>query len=337
MRVAVYHSNSDIRLEERPVPSLNEGEILVRMMACGICGTDVMEWYRRHKGPRVLGHEMAGEVAETSGVTEFKRGDRVFVSHHVPCLECRYCLSEKSSACESLHSGNYDPGGFAEFIRIPQANVKYGTLRLPQNVSFEEATMIEPLACAIAGQKRLGLRDGQTMLVIGCGISGLTHIRLAKLKNIRVIATDLNEYRLKKALEFGADHAINAGAYNPEKLKELNQGNLAEAVVVCAGATRAVADAIDSVDRRGTILFFAIPPQDICLPPVRFWRDEISVTFSYGAAGEDLKEALDLIASGQVKAAKMISHRLPLKDITAGFRLVSEAGKSLKVVITPDA
>ena len=335
MRVAVYHSNSDIRLEERPVPSLNEGEILVKMMACGICGTDVMEWYRRHKGPRVLGHEMAGQVVETKGVNELKKGDRVFVSHHVPCFECRYCLSGRYSACQSLHGGNYDPGGFAEFIRIPQANVRYGTLRLPRNVSYEEATMIEPLACTIAGQKRLGLKEGHTMLVIGSGVSGLTHIQLAKLRNLKVIATDINEYRLKKALEFGADCAVNARDYSLDKLKELNEGNPAEAVVVCAGAAKAVSTAIDSVDRRGTILFFAIPSQDICLPPVRFWRDEISVTFSYGAATEDLKEALNLIASGQVAAARMISHRLPLNDIAEGFRLVSEAGESLKVVITP--
>jgi len=335
MQVAVYHSNSDIRLEERPVPSLKKGEMLVKMQACGICGTDVMEWYRRRKGPRVLGHEMAGEVVETRGVSGYKKGDRVFVSHHVPCFECRYCRSRRHSACESLHSGNYDPGGFAEFIRIPEANVKYGTLRLPPNVSYEEATMIEPLACTVAGQQRLGLKKGQTMLVIGCGVSGLTHIRLAKLKKLKVIATDLNEYRLKKALEFGADYAVNARDFSVAKLKELNEGNLAEAVVVCAGAEKAVAAAIESVDRRGTILFFAIPPGDICLPPVRFWRDEIGVAFSYGAAGEDLKEALELIASRRVSATGLISHRLPLKDIAEGFRLVSGAGESLKVVITP--
>jgi L-iditol 2-dehydrogenase len=218
---------------------------------------------------------------------------------------------------------------------VPETNVKYGTLRLPDNVSYEEATMIEPLACTVAGQKRLGLKEGQAMLVLGCGVSGLTHIQLAKLKNIKVIATDLNEYRLEKARQLGADYAVNAGDFSIDRLRELNDGNLAEAVVVCTGASGALSDAIDCVDRRGTILFFAITQEDICLPPVRFWRDELSVVFSYGAAGEDLEESLELIASGRLPVKDLISRSLPLKDIAEGFRLVSQAGESLKVVVTP--
>jgi L-iditol 2-dehydrogenase len=336
MKVAIYHSNSDIRLEERPLPVLNEGEILVKMMACGICGTDVMEWYRRRKGARVLGHEMAGEVFKIGpSVTNFQKGNRVFVAHHVPCFECHYCLSGRHSACESLHSGNYDPGGFAEFVRIPEPNVLHGTLRLPPNVSYEEATMIEPLACAIAGQKRMGLKEGQILLVIGSGISGITHIQLAKLNSIKVIATDIDEYRLKKASEFGADYTLNAIQYSVEELKKLSEGRLAEAVCICTGAEKAIIDAIDSVDRRGTLLFFTVPQEPIALPWVRFWRDEITVTFSYGAATEDLKEALKIISSGLVNVKKMISHQFALADIEEGFKLVSRASHSLKVVIVP--
>ncbi len=158
MKVAVYHSNSDVRIEERPVPRIAPGEILVRMMASGICGTDVMQWYRQKKPPRVLGHEMAGEIVEAGkGVEKLKTGERVFVSHHVPCYSCRYCNEGNFTACEALHTGNYEPGGFSEYIRVPAENVKYGTFPLPDEMKYADAAMIEPLACVVLGQKQLEL------------------------------------------------------------------------------------------------------------------------------------------------------------------------------------
>lgn len=344
MKVAVYYSNDDVRIEERPVPRINDGEILVKMMASGICGTDVMQWYRQKKAPRVLGHEMAGEIVEVgkelSAISHqpsaFKVGDRVFVSHHVPCYNCRYCADGNYTACESLHTGNYEPGGFSEYIRIPLENVKYGTLLLPDNMTYEEAAMIEPLACVVLGQKQLEIKKGRTVLIIGSGMSGLMHIQMAKAKSAVVVATDINQYRLDKALEFGADRVFNANDYSAEKLKEINKGELAEYVIVCAGAKKAVDDAVSSVDRKGKILFFAVPEGDINIPSTRFWRDEITVTFSYGAAPEDLKTALDMIRTGMFDAKKMISHRIALSDIQKGFKLVAEAKDSLKVVIIPD-
>jgi len=337
MKVAVYYSNEDVRIEERPVPRISDDEMLVRMKASGICGTDVMEWYRRLKGPRVLGHEMAGEVAEAgANVGSFRKGDRVFVSHHVPCYNCRYCDEGNYTACESLHAGNYEPGGFSEYIRVPARNVRYGTFLLPEGMSWEEAAMIEPLACAVLGQKRLQLKKGHSILILGAGISGLLHIKLAKLAGARVIATDINEYRLGKAREFGSDHVFNAGEYSPEKLKEVNEGRLADRVIVCAGAKEAVAHAISSIGRSGIILFFAVPREDIPIPPLRFWREEITVTFSYGAAPEDLKQAIELMAKGEIDIKSMITHRLPLSRAGEGFRLVAEAKESLKVVIVPD-
>ena len=338
MKVAVYYSNTDIRIEERPVPEIGPGEILVKMKACGICGTDVMEWYRKPKAPRVLGHEMADEIVKIGeGVKDYRLGERVFVSHNVPCFDCHYCATGRESACETLHTGNYDPGGFAEFIRVPEINVRYGTARLPDNVSFEEAAMIEPLACVVSGQKRLKISRGQTVLIIGAGISGLCHVQLAKMAGSRVIATDINDFRLGKAAELGADVTINATTYSPDELRKANGGQLADTVIVCAGADKAVADAIASVDKRGTILFFAVPQKPLELPSVRFWREEISVVFSYGAATDEIKESLDLIATGRFNARKMISHRVPLSNIVSGFGLVAGAGESLKVVVVPDS
>lgn len=337
MKVAVYYSNEDVRIEERPVPRIADGEILVRMMASGICGTDVMQWYRQKKAPRILGHEMAGEIVEVgSGVKEFKKGDRVFVSHHVPCYKCHYCLDGNYTACELLHAGNYDPGGFSEYIRVPGQNVKSGTFLLPDGMTYEEAAMIEPLACVVLGQKQAEIKKGQTVLIIGSGISGLLHILLAKQKGAIVIATDINEYRLNKASEFGADYVFRADRYSSDELKTINKDRLAECVIVCAGAKQAVDNAVSSVDRKGKILFFAVPSSDITIPSVMFWRDEITVTFSYGASPLELREAIEIINSGAVNVKKMITHRIPLSDIQKGFNLVSKAEESLKVVIVPD-
>ena len=338
MKVAVYYRNDDIRLEERPLPSISDNEILVKMKACGICGTDVMEWYRIKRAPRVLGHEMAGEIVELGrNVDGFRKGDRVFVSHHVPCYKCHYCKQGNYTACESLHAGNYDPGGFSEYIRAPEENVKYGTFILPEGLSFDDAAMIEPLGCVVAGQNLIGLKKGQTVLIIGSGISGILHLQMSKLiSGAKVIVTDISEDRLNKAVEFGADHVLDAGRFTIERLKRLNDNRLADVVIVCAAAKQAVENAVAAVGRKGKILFFAVPEGDITIPSQSFWRDEISVLFSYGAGPDDIRTAIDFIDKGLVHAGKMITHRVPLSEIVKGFKIVSDAKSSLKVIVVPD-
>lgn len=337
MKVAVYYRNDDIRIEERPVPTISDNEILVKMKACGICGTDVMEWYRVQKAPRVLGHEMTGEIFDTGkNVEAFQKGDRVFVSHHVPCYACHHCLQGDYTACELLHAGNYDPGGFSEFIRIPEANVRHGIFLLPTGLTYEDATMIEPLACAVAAQNLLSLKDGQTVLIIGSGVSGILHIQLSKMKGAKVIATDINEYRMNKAADFGADRVIDAGKYSIKVLKNSNDDRPADAVIVCTAAKQAIDNALGSVGRKGKVLFFAVPETDICIPALSFWRDEITVLFSYGAAPADLQKAMELIESGSINIRKMVTQRVPLSSIIHGFQLVSAAKESLKVVVVPD-
>jgi L-iditol 2-dehydrogenase len=171
VRVAVYYNNRDVRLEEMPRPRIGPGELLVKVIASGICGSDVMEWYRIKKAPRVLGHEIAGDIVEVGeGVTRYEVGDRVFVSHHVPCNTCRYCLSGQHTVCETLHTTNYDPGGFAEFLRVPAINVDRGVWVLPDDVSFEEGVFIEPLGCVVRAQRVARVQPGQTVLVQGSGM-----------------------------------------------------------------------------------------------------------------------------------------------------------------------
>src|SRR3990172_848401 len=181
MRAAVYYANDDVRIVEVPKPTIGAGEILVKVRASGICGSDVMEWYRRPKAPLVLGHEIAAEVVELGdGVTRPRVGERVSVSHHVPCRTCRYCTSGHETVCDTLRTTNFDPGGFAEFVRVPAINVKHGVFTLPKQISDDEAALIEPLACAVRGQRSAGMRPGWTVLVVGSGVAGLTHVKLAK-------------------------------------------------------------------------------------------------------------------------------------------------------------
>ncbi len=325
MKTAVYYNNNDIRIEDRPRPEIKEGELLVRVKASGICGTDLMEWYRIKKAPRVLGHEMAGEIMDSRS-DKFSVGQRVFVSHHVPCNECKYCLADNHTACETLHKGNYDPGGFSEFVRVPEINVKGGTYVLPKNVSYEEGTMIEPLACVVRAQRIIGISEGQTVLVMGSGISGLLNIRVAKLKNARVIATDITEYRLNKAREFGADEVYNA-------TEELDIK--ADRIIMCTGAMPAFEAAFRYIDRKGIIMLFAIPNKNIPIPVEDFWRNELAIVSSYGAAPVDLEESLELIKDRKVNVKDMITDRVKLEDIQKGFKIAGEAKDSLKVIVVP--
>jgi L-iditol 2-dehydrogenase len=340
MLVAVYHNNRDVRVEEMPKPEIGPDEMLLKVMASGICGTDVVEWYRLPKAPRVLGHEATGIIDEVGEkVTKYKVGDRVFVSHHVPCNQCRYCLKGAHTACETLHTTNYYPGGFSQYIRVPKINVETGVYRLPANMSFEEGTFIEPLACAVRGQRLAGINKDDTLLIIGSGMAGILHIQLAKLRGAqKIFAADINPDRLKLAEKFGADQVIDAKGDLPQELKELNDGRAADKVIVCTGAEKAALTALECVDRGGTILYFAVPDPTtkIPIPITEFWRNEITIRTSYGAAPRDLEEALQILAQKQLNVEDMITHRLDIREIAEGFRLVAEAGKSLKVIIEPN-
>jgi len=339
MRVAVYYNNSDIRLEERPVPPIGSGEILVRVIASGICGSDVMEWYRVKKAPLVLGHEIAGEIAAVGEeVTRYKVGDRVFVSHHIPCNTCHYCLRGYHTACETLHTTNYDPGGFAEYIRIPRLNVDRGVFILPDEVSFDAGVFVEPLACVIRGQRIADLQPGQAVLILGSGISGLLHLLLARTLGAgRIVTTDISAYRLEMARQLGADAVFDAREDIPVRLREINDYRLTDLVIVCTGALSAFKQALHSVDRGGTILCFATtePGVDLPVPINEFWRNEIKLMPSYGNSPLDATLAIELIRSGRVPVEKMITHRLPLTETGRGFRLVAGGGESMKVIIEP--
>lgn len=339
MRVAMYYNNNDVRLEVMPVPRIGPGELLIRTRASGICGSDLMEWYRIKKAPLVLGHEITGEVVEVGeGVGNFRVGDRVYSSHHVPCGKCRYCSSGHQSVCDLLRTTHFDPGGFSEYIRVPKINVELGTMRIPESMTFDEGSFIEPLACVVRAQRFARLAAGQTVLVIGSGISGLLHIQLARTRGAaRIFATDISDFRLNAARQFGADATIHGSEDVPERLRKLNQDRPADLVIVCTGVMAGIRQAVKSVDRGGTLLFFAPTAAgvDVPIPLFDFWRDEISLVTSYAGSGEDLVEAMELIHARKVRVADMVTHRLPLAETALGFQLAAGGQDSIKVIIDP--
>ncbi len=340
MLVAVYYNNLDIRIEDIPIPEIGPEEILLKAMASGICGTDVLEWYRLPKAPRVLGHEATGIIEKVGEkVTKYSIGDRIFVSHHVPCNQCCYCKKDSHTACETLHTTNYFPGGFSQFIRIPKINVETGVYRLAPNMSFEEGTFIEPLACVIRGQRLAEVNKCDKVLIIGSGMAGILHIQLLKMKGIQnIIAADINSDRLELAKKFGADFLIDVKDNLVKQIKNINEGKGVDKVIVCTGAEKAALDALNCVDRGGTILFFAVPDPSIRIPiPITdFWRNETTIKTSYGAAPKDLEEALKILSKKDINVSEMITHILDIREAAKGFRLVAEAGKSLKVILKPN-
>ncbi|MCZ6476736.1 MAG: alcohol dehydrogenase catalytic domain-containing protein [Gemmatimonadetes bacterium] len=339
MRVAVYYDNRDIRLEEWPRPKAGLGELLVRIEASGVCGSDVMEWYRLPKAPIVLGHEVAGVVEEVGeGVTRFAAGDRVVTTHHVPCNACRYCLTDRHSVCDTLRTTHFDPGGFSEYVLLPAINVERGTFHLPDHVSYEEGSFVEPLACVVRAQRLAGIVPGRSVAVLGSGISGILHIQLARALGAGpIVATDISDHRLESARRYGAAHAVRADEDVPAGVREGNAGRLADVVIVCTGALPAIDQAFRSVDRGGTVVLYAPADPGITygFPLLDIWENGTNIVHSYAGPPADMRSALDLIAAGRLDVASMVTHRLGLAETGVGFGLVIEGGDSLKVIVEP--
>jgi len=340
VRVAVYFRNNDVRIEERPRPAIGPGEALLRVRASGICGSDLMEWYRVPKAPVVLGHEVAGVVEEVgAGVDEIRPGDRVVATHHVPCGTCRYCRTDRHAVCPTLHRTTFEPGGFAELVRLPPENVRLGTFRLPDELSFEQGSFVEPLACVVRGQRLAGLRAGDAVAVIGSGVSGLLHLQLARASGAScVIAIDVSQARLDAASRFGVDLALRAD--DPDlatRIRAANEGRLPERVIVCAGVRSALEQALALVDDGGSVLFFAplAPGEMLALHAWDIWRRGITIVHTYAGPPDDMRAALGLLATGRIDVTSMITDRLGLSEAARGFQLAALGDRTLKVVLDP--
>jgi L-iditol 2-dehydrogenase len=339
MKASRYYSRDDIRVEEVPVPKIGPGELLVQVKACGLCGSDLMEWYVKEKAPTVLGHEPAGIVAKVGeGVETFDVGDRVFVHHHVPCFTCHYCLRGNYTLCATFKGTHLDPGGFAEYVRVPALNVERDVLHIPPEIPFEEATMIEPVATCIRGIERANVQMGDTVVVIGAGVTGLIHLQLAKIMGAGLImTTDLSDYRLNVARQLGANPAINAREDVLAALMGANEGRKADVVIVTAGSIRAMQQGMEMASGGATVLLFAPSAPNEILPirPYDLLFSEITLVSSYSCCPPETRQALKLIQLARIDVGKLITHHLSLAEVGDAIHLATQAGESLKILINP--
>lgn len=338
MKVAMLYSSSDIRIEDIPVPEIGDGDALVRIRACGICSGDTMPWYIEMKSPLVLGHEPAGDIVRVGkGVSFFQPGDRVFIHHHAPCFSCRQCGRGDYVQCSTWKASRIIPGGISEYVLVPETNLKGDTLLIPENLSHDHATLIEPVACVVKGFRRAQVKKGDTVLVMGLGVMGQIHVMLARRFGAgKVVAADSVEYRLACARKFGADAVINITQGSlPDMLGELTDGEMAEIVVVGPNSAEAMSQGIRCAAKGGNILFFtpSLPDEALTLKPNDIYFRDISIITSYSCGPDDTREALGLILDGTIKAEELITHRFPFKKTAEAFALTARARESLKVIV----
>jgi len=341
LKVAVLHSYKDIRIEDWRIPEVEPGEALVQMRACGICSGDVMPWYIEKKAPLVLGHEPAGRIfALGDGVKGFKEGDKVFMHHHAPCMNCEHCRRKNYVLCSTWKRTRIVPGGLAEYVKVPAVNLMHDTLKLPNGVGYMEGTLVEPLACVVKGARRLGITPGDKVLVIGLGVMGILFTALARhMGASKVIGTDMVPYRLAKALDVGATDVVDiTEESSKDYIMELTQGRGADKVFVGPGSVPAMAQGISCAGPGSTVLFFTpTPPEEtLKINPNHLYFNEITIVQSYSCGPDDTREALALLAEGAIPVDKIITHKFPLEKTDEAFRLTAQARESLKVVVTFD-
>lgn len=338
MKVAKLYSFEDIRIEDMPIPDIGSGDALVRVRACGICSGDVMPWYIEKKSPLVLGHEPAGEIVKVgSKVKNFMPNDRVFFHHHAPCFICKYCKRGDYVQCNTWMQSKIIPGGISEYVLIPEINLQGDTLLLPEKVSFEEATLIEPVACVVKGLKRAKIRQGDTVFVTGLGVMGQLHVILVKKYGAgKIIGADSVPYRLKHAKEFGAETVIDISCVElRDAVSKETNGDMADIVVVGPGDVKAMSQGISCAGRGGSVLFFTpTKPADVLqLQPNEIYFKDINIITSYSCGPDDTKEALSLIENGVINTTSLITHKFPLEKTLDAFKLTAKAKDSLKVIV----
>lgn len=335
MRVAVLRSPGRVVAEEWPRPGAGPGELLLRLRGCGLCGSDIAKIVDgAGAAPVVLGHELVGDVVEVGrGAQGFAAGDRVVAAHHVPCGSCHYCQRGSESMCPSFRASNLDPGGFAEYVRVPAANVQHAVFTVPPHVDDEAASFVEPLACCLRAVRRAAITAGDTVAVVGLGSIGVLFVQLARRAGAMVIGVDVDPARRERGCRFATDVAAPGEAPDPIRARSAGRG--ADVALVTAGGADAVGWAAGVVRDGGAVhLFAGGPGEGLPLAPAALYRRELTVAATYSSSPRDLADAFALVAGGGLDLAGLYTHRVPLERVGEGVAL-TRARQALKVYVTP--
>ncbi|MGD1021432.1 MAG: zinc-dependent dehydrogenase [Candidatus Sulfotelmatobacter sp.] len=346
MLAAVYRAVNDVRLETVPVPQIGAGELLLRVHTCGVCGTDLKKIATgSHSAPRIFGHETSGVVAAVGpGVRQFAPGDRVVVFHHIPCRQCYYCLHQTFAQCATYKkvgcTAGFEPsgGGFAEYVRVMDWIVEYGTVRIPQGISFEQACFVEPVNTCMKGIETLRLRAGETVLVIGQGPIGIILSVLARRGGASVITSDLYPERLKIAKSLGLQNTVDASKDDVVNvIRAQTEGRGADAVILAVGSNSLIRSAMEAARPGGRVLLFAQTQRgEVVIDPAAICVDEKALVGSYSASVDLQDDSVQFVMNREMELERLISHRFPLQESAQALELAAHPQpSSMKIVIQP--
>jgi L-iditol 2-dehydrogenase len=335
VRAAVYRGAAGLAAEDWPEPAIGPGEVLLRLRGCGLCGSDIAKLGDpATKIPVVFGHEVVGEVAALGGgVAGYAIGDRVVAAHHVPCGACHYCRRGSESMCAAFKASNLDPGGFAEYVRVPEPNVRHAMFRVPEHVGDVAASFVEPLACCVRAVRRTGVRPGDTAVVVGLGSIGCLFVQLCKRAGAVVVGCDTLADRIALARRLGADDGGPAEAAGAAA-RALSEGRGADHVIVTGGGAQVLPWAADVLRDGGAVHCFAGGGDTLPLSLDRLYRRELTISATYSSSPADLAEAFRLIASDAIQVECLVTHRVPLERLASGVDLMRRR-EALKVYVTP--
>ncbi len=346
MQAAVYRGISDVRLETVPVPAIGPGEILVRVHTCGVCGTDLKKIATgSHSAPRIFGHETSGVVAAVGEkVKKFTPADRVVVFHHIPCRECYYCRHKTFAQCATYKkvgcTAGFEPsgGGFAEYVRVMDWIVDQGTVKIPDNVSFEQACFVEPVNTCMKGIEALRLEPGETVLTIGQGPIGIILSILARRAGATVITSDLYPERLKIAKSLGFEHTIDASQRDTvEAVRSLTAGRGADVVILAVGNNALVRPAMNATRAGGRVLLFAQTQRgEVVIDPAAICVDEKALVGSYSASVDLQQDSVRFVMNREMDLERLVSHRFSLEESPRALELAAHPQpSSMKILIQP--
>lgn len=335
MKAVVLRDGGALCVEDWPRPSAGAGEIVLRLRGCGLCGSDIAKVMAPVEAPVVLGHELVGDVVDVgAGVERFRAGERVVAAHHVPCGQCHYCRRGSPSMCRTFKTSNLDPGGFAEYVRVPAENVLHATFGIPAHVDDETASFVEPLACCLRAVRRAPVESGDTVVVIGLGSIGCLFVQLARRAGARVVGVDPLAERTDLAKRLGAETAGPPDAV-VGSVTELSEGRGADQVIVTGGGADVLPWAVARTRDGGTVHYFAggggaaLP-----LALAELYRRELTITTTYSSSPVDLSDAFRLVAGGDVIVAPLITQRVALDGLAAALDRMRRR-ETLKVFVTP--